>query len=224
MSRRRASGLAALLCALAATGAAAQEHAEQHSEVLKMATPSGHVALEQGALVNRGDAAAVHCEIIDPIYRYLGDLPPGASVEVALSVPFTVQYLTPAGLAKWRRVTQPFTPEVDRPLPDVGLLIDCELRGLTLGVIVEAREPIANVAIEILRELPVRIADERVRYATSPVAVAGQSVVTGPQASFPLLLLEDRPLYSVPISVRFDYQGVRHAQLLFYGFAKEQLD
>jgi len=197
---------------------------EQTSSVLRIHKPAGHVIYRDGSLLNVGDEVAMRCEIVEPFYRYLGDLPPGGKVNVSfLKTRFTAQYLTSAGLAKWRRIKETFYPTVDWELPEIGLEVVCELRGLTIGVAVNSLKPIINVAIEVLPDLPVRISNDRVRYVQSPVSVAGQHVVFGSEAGFALLLLEEHPTYSVPIQVSFEYQGVRYEKLVLFSFAREEL-
>jgi len=194
------------------------------SSVLRIHKPAGHVIYRDGGLLNVGDEVAARTEIIEPFYRYLGDLPPGGKVNVnSIKTRFTVQYLTPAGLAKWRRIKETFYPTVDWDLPEVGLEVVCELRGLTLEVTVRSLKPITNTAIEVLPDIPIRISNDRVRYVQSPVSVAGQHTVFGSEAAFALLLLEERPSYSVPIQVSFEYQGVRYEKLILFSFAREEL-
>jgi hypothetical protein len=197
---------------------------DEGSKVLRIYKPAGHVICRDGSLINVGDEMAAHCEIIEPFYRYLGELPPGGSVNVSsIKTRFVVQYLTPAGLAKWRRIKETFYPTVDWELPEIGLEVVCELRGLTLEATVNSIKPITNVAIEVLPDVPVRISNDRVRYVQSPVSVAGQHVVFGSEAVFALLLLEERPTYSVPIQVSFEYQGIRYEKLVLFSFAREEL-
>jgi len=213
--------LAVILVLLPAAARAAEEPA---SPVLRIHKPAGHVIYRDGSLINVGDEVAARCEVIEPFYRYLGDLPPGGKVNVSfLKTRFTAQYLTPAGLAKWRRIKETFYPTVDWELPEIGLEVVCELRGLTLEVAVRSLKPITNVAIEVLPDIPIRISNDRVRYVQSPISVAGQHVVFGSEAGFALLLLEERPTYSVPIQVSFDYGGIRYEKLVLFSFAREEL-
>lgn len=213
--------LALILLLLPAAARAAEEPA---SPVLRIHKPAGHVIYRDGSLINVGDEVAARCEVIEPFYRYLGDLPPGGKVNVSmLKTRFTAQYLTPAGLAKWRRVKETFYPTVDWELPEIELEVACELRGLTLEVAVRSLKPITNVAIEVLPDTPIRISNDRVRYVQSPISVAGQHVVFGSEAGFALLLLEERPTYSVPIQVSFDYGGIRYEKLVLFSFAREEL-
>lgn len=192
--------------------------------VLRIHKPAGHVIYRDGSLINVGDEVAMRCEITEPFYRYLGDLPSGGKVNVSfLKTRFTLQCLTPAGLAKWRRIKETFYPTVDWQMPEIGLEIVCELRGLTLEVTVRSIKPITNTAIEVLPDVPVRIANDRVRYVQSPVSVAGQHTVFGSEAAFALLLLEERTSYSVPIQVSFEYQGVRYEKLILFSFAREEV-
>lgn len=194
------------------------------SSVLRIHKPAGHIIYRDGALINVGDEVAARTEIIEPFYRYLGDLPPGGKVNVSmLKTRLSVQYLTPAGLAKWRRIKETFYPTVSWDLPEIGLEVVSELRGLTLEVTVHSLKPVTNVAIEVLPDLPIRIANDRVRYVQSPVSVAGQHVVFGSEGDFALLLLEERPTYSVPIQVSFEHQGVRYEKLVLFSFAREEL-
>lgn len=194
------------------------------AQVLRIHKPAGHVAYRDGSLINVGDEMAARCEVVEPFYRYLGDLPPGGRVNVAfLKTRFTLQYLTPAGLSRWRRIKETFWPKVEWELPEIGLDIRCELKGLTLSVRVSALKPITNVAIEIPPDVPIRIANDRVRYVQSPIGVAGQNIVFGVQATFPLLLLQERPSYAVPIQITFDYQGIRYEKLLFYSFTRAEV-
>ncbi len=212
----------ALLCALAGAAWAAED--DDGSKVMRIYKPAGHVIYRDGSLLNVGDEVAMRCEITEPFYKYLGDLPPGGKVNVSfLKTRFTAQYLTPAGLAKWRRIKETFYPKVEWDLPEIGLEVVCELRGLTLEVTVRSLKPVTNTAIEVLPDVPVRISNDRVRYVASPVSVAGQHVVFGPEAGFALLLLEERPSYSVPIQVSFEYQGVRYEKLVLFSFAREEL-
>lgn len=218
--RRVAVALVALTC-LPLAGAAEEE---QRSGLLRIHKPAGHVIYRDGSLVNVGDEVAMRCEIVEPFYTYLGDLPPGGKVNVSfLKTRFVMQYLTPAGLAKWRRIKETFYPKVEWDLPEIGLEVVCELRGLTLEVTMNSIKPITNVAIEVLPDLPVRISNDRVRYVQSPVSVAGQHIVFGSEAAFALLLLEERPTYSVPVQVSFEYQGVRYEKLVLFSFAREEL-
>lgn len=197
---------------------------DDQGAVLRIHKPAGHVIYRDGVLLNVGDEVAMRCEIVEPFYRYLGDLPPGGQVNVSsIKTRFIAQYLTPAGLAKWRRIKETFYPKVEWDLPEIGLNVRCELRGLTLEVTVRSLKPITNIAIEVLPDLPVRIANDRVRYVQSPVSVAGQHVVFGSEAGFALLLLEDRQIYSVPVQVSFEYQGVRYEKLILFSFAREEL-
>lgn len=197
---------------------------EQRSGLLRIYKPAGHVIYRDGALINVGDEVAARCEIVEPFYRYLGDLPPGGKVNVSfLKTRFIAQYLTPAGLAKWRRIKETFYPKVEWELPEIGLEVVCELRGLTLEVTVRSLKPVTNVAIEVLPDLPVRISNDRVRYVQSPVSVAGQHIVFGSEAVFALLLLEERPSYSVPVQVSFEYGGILYEKLVLFSFAREEL-
>ena len=212
----------ALLCALAGAAWAAED--DDGSKVMRIYKPAGHVIYRDGSLINVGDEVAMRCEITEPFYKYLGDLPPGGKVNVSfLKTRFTAQYLTPAGLSKWRRIKETFYPKVEWDLPEIGLEVVCELRGLTLEVTVRSVKPVTNTAIEVLPDVPVRISNDRVRYVASPVSVAGQHVVFGLEAGFSLLLLEERPSYSVPIQVSFEYQGVRYEKLVLFSFAREEL-
>lgn len=214
-------GIAVVVALLPAAARAAEEST---SATLRIHKPAGHVIYREGALINVGDEVAARTEIIEPFYRYLGDLPPGGKVNVSdLKTRFTAQYLTPAGLAKWRRIKETFYPTADWDLPEIGLEVVCELRGLTLEVTAHSLKPITNVAIEVLPDLPIRISNDRVRYVQSPVSVAGQHVVFGSEADFSLLLLEERPTYSVPVQVSFEYGGIRYEKLVLFSFAREEL-
>ncbi|MDP3723936.1 MAG: hypothetical protein Q8R91_10680 [Candidatus Omnitrophota bacterium] len=216
--------LVAALVALAWLPPAWAAEDGQSPGVLRIHKPAGHVIYRDGSLLNAGDEVAARCELVEPFYRYLGDVPPGGKVSVSwIKTRFTVQYLTPAGLAKWRRVKETFYPKIEWDLPEIGLDVTCALKGLTLSVDVQSLKPITNTAIEVLPDLPVRISEERIRYVASPVAVAGQHVVFGWRGSFPLLLLQERPTYSVPVQVSFEYQGVRYEKLILYSFAREEL-
>lgn len=192
--------------------------------LLRIHKPAGHVMYQGGFLINVGDEVAVRCEITEPFYKYLGDIPPTGKINVSfIKMRFTLQYLTPAGLSRWRRIKETFYPQVKWELPEIGLDVRCALQGLLLKVNISAIKPITNVAIEILPDVPIRIANDRVRYVQSPIGVAGQNLIFGWQGSFPLLLLQERPVYSIPIQVSFEYQGVRYEKLLFYSFAKEEM-
>ena len=214
--------VAVLLLGLLVAVAVAED--DEGSKVLRIYKPAGHVIYRDGALLNVGDEVAMRCEITEPFYRYLGDVPPGGKVNVSfLKTRFTAQYLTPAGLAKWRRIKETFYPKIEWDLPEIGLEVVCELRGLSLEVTIRSLKPVTNAAIEVLPDIPIRISNDRVRYVQSPVSVAGQHTVFGSEAGFALLLLEERPSYSVPIQVSFEYQGVRYEKLVLFSFAKEEL-
>lgn len=213
----------AVVCGLLTQLAWAEDERGQPN-ILRIYKPAGHVIYRDGALLNVGDAVAARCEIIEPFYKYLGNIPSGGKVNVSfLKTRFIAQYLTPAGLAKWRRIKETFYPKIEWDLPEIGLEVVCELKGLTLEVTVNTLKPVTNVAIEILPDLPVRISNDRVRYVQSPVGVASQHVVFGFEGRFALLLLQDRPTYSVPIQVSFEYQGIRYEKLILFSFAREEL-
>ena len=183
------------------------------------------LAYKDGSLVNVGAEALLRVEIVEPFYRYIGDIAAGQKAPIPdIATKFTVQYSAKKWLGGYETMKETFIPGLSSKGPAVGLDIKTCLRGDILIVKVFSEEEISAVFIEILSDIPVRISEDRVRYVLSSVGVEEQNIKRGPEARFRLCLLQEQEFYKVPIQVTFVYKEVVYDKMFFFSFKRKEFN
>ena len=177
---------------------------------------------QDGCLVNKGEEALLSVEIIEPFYKYIGNMQVNASVDVSyVKTKFTVQYTARQWIGANETMKQTFIPRLDRPEMETGLDVQAYLQENSLRVIVSSAKNISDVFIEVLSDIPIKISDDKIRYILSSVGVNGQNLKRGPIANFKLCLLQDQEFYKVPLQVTYVYGGVSYDRVFYFSFKKE---
>lgn len=206
-----------MLFALAGLSSAAEEP-QKASLLIKL-------IYEEGYLINAGQEAVLAAEVVNPFYRYLGDIPPGKRINVSdIKTKFTVQYSARQWIGGYEVMNETFIPTIGTNQSPANLDVKAELKGFTLFVRVSSPENISSVFIEVPPDIPIKIADDRIRYVLSNIGVRGQNIKSGPAAQFELFPLSDQPFYQVPIQVTYVYQGQACDRFLTFSFKKEDLN
>jgi hypothetical protein len=177
---------------------------------------------KDGYLINVGEEALLRVEIIDPFYRYLGDIEKDKTVNIKdVKTKFTVRYTIRAWIGEYETMTQSFIPVFDTKGPDPGLEVNVDLKGDILSIKVTSIDKITGIFIEILSDIPIKISNDRIRYVLSNVGVVGQSLQSGPEATFKIVLLIDQDFYKVPIQISYIFQGSNYDKIFTFSFRRE---
>jgi len=180
---------------------------------------------KEGYLVNVGEEDLLGVEIINPFYRYIGNIPKGKRVNVTdIKTKFSVQFTARQWIGGYEVMSQTFIPVINSKGPDVGLDIEVELERDTLFVKVSSADKITDIFIQILSDIPIKISDDRTRYILSSVGVRGQNLKRGPEAIFTLYLLSEQDFYTVPIQITYVFQGCVYDKVFTYSFKKEDFN
>jgi len=195
----------------------------QEAEV--MGTRYAKIIYKEGYLMNQGSQPALNAEIVSPFYRYLGDLKENETMDIRdIKTKFTLQYLTPQGLAEYEQKKEIFIPVFEADFKDIGLSIICSLSEDILFVRIDSVVDIADVYIEIPQEIPVRISEGHFRYILSSVGVLGQNLKTGKEANFKLTRLRRLDFYTVPVRISFNYKYKQYERLFLFSFTKDEVE
>ena len=175
--------------------------------------------------MNQGSQAALNAEIVSPFYRYIGDLRENETADVRdIKTKFTLQYLTPQGLAEYEQKKEIFIPVFEADFSDIGLSIICSLSEDVLFVRLDTEADITDVCIEIPQEIPVRISKDHSRYILSSVGVLGQNLKTGKEAGFKLTRLRRLDFYTIPVSISFNYKYKQYEKLFLFSFTRDEVE
>jgi len=178
---------------------------------------------EKGYLVNEGSEDLINAEIISPFYRFIGSIPGGNRVNVSdIKTKFTIKFTSRKWLGEVETMKKTFIPEYESTGLEHGLKVITKLIGDLLNVKVTSSEEIKDIFIEILSDIPIKISEDRVRYILSSVGVKGQNLKVGPETSFRLYLINDRPFYKLPVNISYVYNGFIHERVFFFSFTKEE--
>jgi hypothetical protein len=197
-------------------------YAEEGAKVTKRLI---QLIYEEGYLVNVGEEDLLGVEIINPFYRYIGNIPKGKRVNVTdIKTKFIVQFSARQWIGGYEVMSETFIPVISSKGPDVGLDVNVELKGDTLFIKVSSVDKITDIFIQILSDIPIKISDDRTRYILSSVGVRGQNLKRGPEATFTLYLLSDQDFYTVPIQITYIFQGCVYDRVFTYSFKKEDFN
>jgi len=193
----------------------AEEEAPKMKSLIKLIYKDGH-------LMNIGEEDLLRAEIISPFYRYLGDIEKDKTVNIKdIKTKFTVRYTIKQWIGEYETMTETFIPIFDSKGPDVGLDVKVELIDKSLVIKVASVDRITDIFIEILSDIPIKISNDRVRYVLSNVGVIGQSLQSGPEATFKIHLLTEQDFYKVPIQITYIFQGSNYDRIFTFSFRRE---
>ena len=180
--------------------------------------------LKDGWLKNLSNTTLYSLEIIEPFYKYLGDLLPYQKKNISyIKTKFKVRFYIKS-LAGFKEMKKEFIPYIKRKPPQFPKIkIDIKYRDCKLKVKLISKENLNYTLIEIPQDYPVNISESRKRYVFSSVAVLGQNLIAGNYAEFVIYPLKEEPLYKIPVKITFIYKGTLYEKLLFYYLKKEDL-
>ena len=178
---------------------------------------------KEGYLINQGEQDLLRAEITAPFYRYLGDIPQGAKVNVSdIKTKFTVQYTAKQWIGEYEIMKETFIPEIKQKAHPASLNVQTKLKGNTLSVKVSSQDKISDIFIEILSDIPIKISEDRTRFVLSSVGVRGQNLKRGPEADFKLYLLVDQKFYKVPVQITYVFGSCAYDKFFIFSFKKEE--
>jgi hypothetical protein len=207
-----------LICFTVISSSFAEEEAKQTKKLIKL-------IYEEGYLINAGEEELLAVEIINPFYRYIGNIPKGKRANVTdVKTKFTVQFSARQWIGGYETMSETFIPVIDSRGPDVGMDVNVELKESILFVKIASADKITDTFIQILSDIPIKISDDRTRYILSSVGVQGQNLIRGPEAQFKLHLLSDQEFYTIPIQITYCFQGCVYDTVFTFSFKKEDFN